>query len=553
MSGPEAFIGAGLFNDVLGTRAFIGAGGANKVAITGLNSFIGAGSNNITSGENSSIIGGIGNIAQSFNEIVLGTYNDTVTSGVSTNSFISTERLLVIGNGTADNARSNALVMLKNGNTTLNGELNLTDGTDTLNFSDFGASASNGDVLTFRNDSAIWSSSVDTAWNHSATQNILMNDFIISNDGDNEGLSINNGGEVAFRTLTSTPLIVAKASERLLMEMFSFGTGTSAGTIFDLYNSRGTEASRLAVADGDKLFTINSKAFYDASNFADRELLSISVDGAVSTGIVPTRTDFRTVNAAGSADTVLTLRSNGNVGIGNDAPQYLLHLTSASNAIQRIESGTDDRSALQFSEEAGAIGASAVGYELSYDGLEAKFMIRSANLGTIDTVVSLDRGTGYMGIQNHNPAATLDVGGAIKLSDAVATPMDGMIRYSGSDIEGRVGGVWQSLTTSNATCPTGFTQVGVTDLCIETNQRTASDWFDAVNTCVSAGYKLPTWAEWYGAMNNATLTNEIDDWEWVDDGTSNTARKVGNGDLKANANDDPDMGSEEFRCVFYRK
>lgn len=62
-------------------------------------------------------------IAESMGEIVLGYRNDTLGSGFSAGGRTATDRLLVIGNSTNTITRSNALVMLKNGNTTLNGEL----------------------------------------------------------------------------------------------------------------------------------------------------------------------------------------------------------------------------------------------------------------------------------------------------------------------------------------------------------------------------------------------------------------------------------------------
>ncbi|MGD1843949.1 MAG: hypothetical protein ACFB10_00975 [Salibacteraceae bacterium] len=62
-------------------------------------------------------------IAQSMGEIVIGYFNDTLTSGFSDMSRQSTDRLLVIGNSTNAVSRSNALVMLKNGNTVFSGEI----------------------------------------------------------------------------------------------------------------------------------------------------------------------------------------------------------------------------------------------------------------------------------------------------------------------------------------------------------------------------------------------------------------------------------------------
>ena len=61
---------------------------------------------------------GINNRAQSFSEIVVGTFNDTlVTANIgSATAFDAADRAFVVGNGTADAARSNALVVYKNGN-----------------------------------------------------------------------------------------------------------------------------------------------------------------------------------------------------------------------------------------------------------------------------------------------------------------------------------------------------------------------------------------------------------------------------------------------------
>jgi len=51
---------------------------------------------------------------------------DTDYTPNSTTTYNAADRLFVIGNGTSTSARSDALVMLKNGNTTLNGTLTVT-------------------------------------------------------------------------------------------------------------------------------------------------------------------------------------------------------------------------------------------------------------------------------------------------------------------------------------------------------------------------------------------------------------------------------------------
>jgi hypothetical protein len=76
------------------------------------------------SGEESTSMG-LGTTSESFAETVMGTFNTDYTP-TSTNSYTSSDRLFVIGNGTSSSALSDALVMLKNGNTTFSGTVTAT-------------------------------------------------------------------------------------------------------------------------------------------------------------------------------------------------------------------------------------------------------------------------------------------------------------------------------------------------------------------------------------------------------------------------------------------
>ena len=67
-----------------------------------------------TASGDASMAANFGTKANVFSEAVFGQNNDTA-SGQSKTTWISTERLFEIGNGTADNARSNAFTVLKNG------------------------------------------------------------------------------------------------------------------------------------------------------------------------------------------------------------------------------------------------------------------------------------------------------------------------------------------------------------------------------------------------------------------------------------------------------
>ncbi len=84
-----------------------------------------SGKDNDLSGTYSSALGHYLKVP-SYNEIAIGFYNTDYTP-VSASSSDDADRLFVIGNGTADNTRSDALIVYKSGNTELNGKLTVAD------------------------------------------------------------------------------------------------------------------------------------------------------------------------------------------------------------------------------------------------------------------------------------------------------------------------------------------------------------------------------------------------------------------------------------------
>ena len=91
--------------------------------------------------------------AKSFASLSIGRYNDSISTS-TTNSWVNTDPIFIIGNGTAENARRNALVVLKNGNVSIGNNnnpvtplhitegnsLNLTSGTGFLTLGFIGSS-----------------------------------------------------------------------------------------------------------------------------------------------------------------------------------------------------------------------------------------------------------------------------------------------------------------------------------------------------------------------------------------------------------------------------
>jgi hypothetical protein len=134
-SNNHASIGGGSSNHASGSYSSIPGGKSNtangfaSVAFGANNEANGmlstaSGNYNVAEG-NYSFASGLHNFANDYAESVFGQYNTTVYG--SANSWVATDRLFTIGNGTgaAGNLRSNALTILKNANTTIGGSLTL--------------------------------------------------------------------------------------------------------------------------------------------------------------------------------------------------------------------------------------------------------------------------------------------------------------------------------------------------------------------------------------------------------------------------------------------
>ena len=104
-----SFVGGGQNNVSVNSYAFVAGGFTNKAE--GYSSFVAGGGLNVAKGTNS-LAGGIGNTAPSYSETVLGTYS-TAYNATSIHGTNVNDRLFVVGNGTSNNNRSNAITVLK--------------------------------------------------------------------------------------------------------------------------------------------------------------------------------------------------------------------------------------------------------------------------------------------------------------------------------------------------------------------------------------------------------------------------------------------------------
>ena len=199
---------AGEGTDASGTTStafglFTKASGDISMAIG--NRTIASGRGSVAMGQNS--------ISPSFIETTIG-INGTEYTPNSTTSFNATDRLFTIGNGYNSSNRSNALVILKNGNTTLKGQLTLTNGSNsyTLPNTDGAANqvlATNGSgTVSWTTASSGGSGTFDTTSGVTANSNgtIATDDFVfgstslnnISGSSDDARLFFDKG-KSAFR------------------------------------------------------------------------------------------------------------------------------------------------------------------------------------------------------------------------------------------------------------------------------------------------------------------------------------------------------------------
>lgn len=110
-------VSGGYNNTASGVESATVSGGASNTA-SEFGSTVSGGGFNTASGTYSTVSGGYVNTANSYGEWVGGIYG-TIPSGQSAITFVATDRLFNIGNGTSTSARSNAFTILKNGLATL--------------------------------------------------------------------------------------------------------------------------------------------------------------------------------------------------------------------------------------------------------------------------------------------------------------------------------------------------------------------------------------------------------------------------------------------------
>lgn len=253
---------------------------------------------------------------------------------------------------------------------------------------------------------------------------------------------------------------------------------------------------------GDSSMLMSQNLYYDGTN------LKYTLDGPSSlffaaeeeAGIVVSRP-----RPAGSSwninnDALTSFRvDGGGIGINTDTPDHALDIEPINDSIGII--------------------------------------IRS-NLSDASSILITDSTNGrFMGLR---PAEYLKSNYQIVFPDTAPAHNQSMVYDSAQSAF-----VW--VTQSSAACPTGMDLVGGS-LCIDNTERAAATWYVADSTCTSLGFQLADFGDWYGAVANATLTNETNDWEWVRNISQNKMVIVGNGGITNRSFQDPTL-TATYRCT----
>ncbi len=192
--------------------------------------------------------------SDAYSSFVVGRYN---VGGGTTDSWVDTDALLEVGNGTSSTSKSNALIILKNG-TIIAPSFDLAEITD--------------DKALITKEYADANLTADNLGNHTATENIQIGGNWISNDGDDEGLLIGDAGRVT----TSNKLFLG--SNINLDTHWINGDGTSDNGI--QFDASGNVITSAKVSLGGNMQLNNNWL----SNDGDSEGLSIADDGVVVLG-----------------------------------------------------------------------------------------------------------------------------------------------------------------------------------------------------------------------------------------------------------------------------
>ncbi len=169
-------------------------------------------------------------------------------------------------------------------------------------------------IITKLNPAISTSTTADNLGNHIATKNINLNGYYLSNDGGNEGIKMDNTGNVGINTASPTQALDVTGTGKFSTSIINSGTRSYFGK------------------DGSNMHWLASTDASETNNLAY---------GFESNG---TSIQSHRWNTGGSER--MRISSNGNVGIGISSPSRKLHIQTADATSVYIESTVADNNGM---------------------------------------------------------------------------------------------------------------------------------------------------------------------------------------------------------------
>lgn len=119
------------------------------------------------------------------------------------------------------------------------------------------------------------------------------------------------------------------------------------------------------------------------------------------------------------------------------------------------------------------------------------------------------------------------------------------------------GNSFQEMFEGFKSCPAGYVDVN-TEYCIQTNENSAANYWNAIQTCETDGAKLCSWGEWYFACQKSGLglSNMIDNWEWTESANNHASAvlALGNGSCTTAGESNTQIVTvKTYRCCYRKK
>ncbi len=168
--------------------------------------------------------------------------------------------------------------------------------------------------------------SADNLGNHKAAENLQMQGYWISQDGDDEGIFVNQNGDVGIGTDSPEGrlhVLMDQTTNNIMIER-NENAKRVAGLVFR--RSRGTHDHKLALQNKDGIASFVGWS-WTGREWQHSARITFKVDGNVTSSAIPARITFHTQGQRPQDWALrMVIDSKGNIGINEKYPQRNLHI-----------------------------------------------------------------------------------------------------------------------------------------------------------------------------------------------------------------------------------